>query len=134
MKPRYFQGTGEAPVHLASIVHERGNGGRLLFRVDGHESAVAFDSKPDLLSKLQAIIAQSVPLSIGGHCPGPADEVGMLISSGKLIHPYVEISWSAPECWMVREITEGAVEWESTGELSDIANQSFNPDALTHAG
>ena len=134
MKPRYFQGTGEAPIHLASLVHERGTSGRLLFRGEGHESAVVFASKPDLLSKLQAIMAQLVPLSIGGHCPGPADEVRMLVPLAKLNHPYVEISWSAPGRWIVREITEGAVEWESAGDLSDITNQPFNPDALTRAG
>lgn len=132
MKQRYFEGTGVAPIHLSHIFHERGSdAGRLLFKNGGQELGVAFNSKSDLLSKLQAILVNSVPISVGGHALGPADEVGLLIEAGKLKGSYVEISWSAPGCWTVREIIDGALEWEEAGCLSDIANQAFNPKSLT---
>lgn len=93
-----------------------------------------FNSKSELVSKLREVLTQRVPLSIGGHCTGPADEVGMLAFSGKLSYPYIEISWSSPKHWTLREVTRNAVEWEEVGDPACIANQSFNPDALTRAG
>ncbi|PTY36294.1 hypothetical protein BGP77_03005 [Saccharospirillum sp. MSK14-1] len=131
MKPRYFQGIGEAPAHLSHIFHDRSDdAGRLQFKKEGHEFEVAFESTSDLLSKLQTILTDSVPLSVGGNVPGPVDEVGFLIESGKLQGPYIEISWSAPGCWTVREIIDGALEWKKADCLSDIVNQAFNPESL----
>ena len=134
MKPRYCTGVGQAPDHLSAIIHDRGDEGRLIFRAECKETAVPFKSKSDLISKLGELMAQRVPLSIGGHCAGPADVVGMLIFSGKLSYPYIEISWTSREHWTLREVVKNVVEWEVVNDPACIANQSFNPVALMRAG
>ncbi len=101
-----------------------------MFSEPSGERRIPFQTKDELYSLLQRLIAQAVPLSIGGHTPGAADEIAMLIDTGVLSGTYVEISWSGPGRWTVREIPKDALEWEQVPSPDMIANTSFNADSL----
>lgn len=133
MKPRYARGFGQAPTHVSSIHRERLNKGTFVFSDSNGQKQVSFVTHAEFLDLLRKLMAASVPLSVGGHCPGPADEVAMLIASGELNGSYIEISWSGPEQWIVREILKSATEWEQVSAPFLFANTSFNPDALKRA-
>jgi hypothetical protein len=122
------------PIHVASTNRERGGKGAFIFAGQGGEGhKMEFTSSVECLAIFGTLMAESVPFSIGGHCSGPAEEVALLISTGELHGSYIEIFWSGPEKWTVREIGEGAPPWERVAQPGLIANTSFNPDALTRA-
>jgi hypothetical protein len=131
IQPRYAEGTGEAPFHLSSVNRERLSKGAFIFSGQGAEGRkIVFTSNVEFLAIFRTLMAESVPLSIGGHCIGPADEVALLISSGELLGSYIEISWSGPEKWTLREIGKGHPPWERVDVQKLIPNTSFNPDTL----
>lgn len=134
MKPRYARGSGQAPTHLSYIRRERLSIGTFVFSDSSVQKQVSFVTHAEFLDLLRKLMAASVPLSVGGHCSGPADEVAMLIAEGELNGSYIEISWSGPGQWVVREIVKSATEWEQVSSPSLFANTSFNPDALKRAG
>jgi len=131
MKPRFATGVGTAPVYLADISFGKSGRGVLVF-TGGNVGArkVPFHSDGDLHAKLSILIRQNVPLSVGGHAVGPADRVAMLIESGKLNGPYIDISWSRPEHWTVRERVKGAVEWQPVARADTFASINFDPDSI----
>ncbi len=133
MKPRYARGTGQAPTHVSAIHRKRLNRGTFVFSDGNNQKQVSFVTHAEFLDLLQKIMAASVPLSVGGHCPGPADEVAMLIAAGELKGSYIEITWSGPNQWVVREIVKSTTEWEQVSAPSLFTNTSFNPDALKPA-
>lgn len=126
MKPRYAEGTGVSPIHVASIRREHDGRGAFVLSGSGAEGReISFSSDTDFLELLHALIAESVALSVGGHCLGPAEEAALLISNGELDGSYVEISWTAPEHWTLREISKGTVPpWERAADPRLIANPS----------
>lgn len=138
MKPRFATGTGNAPVYLRAINHGKTGAGVLVFAGGSlNDSPVVFESEGDLHDKLKILVARSVPLSVGGQVPGPADELGLLMKSGALQQAsYIQISWSRPLHWEVREMVWGslevwgAVEWEPVTRAEEFATVNFDPDTL----
>ncbi len=63
---------------------------------------IPFSSSAEFLKLLQALMAESVPLSVGGHCIGAADEVELLMANGELDGSYVQIAWRGPQKYGVR--------------------------------
>jgi hypothetical protein len=49
---------------------------------------------------------------------------------GKLNGKYIEISWSRPGHWIVREMIQGAVEWESVTRTDSFVTTDFDPRAI----
>jgi hypothetical protein len=135
MKPRYADGEGQPPIHVASINRDMFGKGSFSFAGRGGENCqVAFTTKSEFLTLLHVLMAESVAFSVGGHCPGPAEEVAMLIAKGEVKGCYTEIAWSGPERWTVREIGKGIAPWELVADPSRIANTSFDPHTLSRAG
>lgn len=126
MKPRFAKGTGKAPIYLSAIIRQSHGRGEFVFGQD--EARVRFTSSRQFIEIFQMLIERSVALSVGGLCPGPADEASMLLASGELIGEHVEISWSSPEHWVVREMKHGALEWEEVLDHGCIVNNSFKAD------
>ncbi|POA50400.1 hypothetical protein C1893_02315 [Pseudomonas sp. MPR-ANC1] len=131
---RYAKGSGRPPVHLASINTEGSAAGHLVFAggVAG-DRHVPFCSHDELLGMLKDLICARVPFSVGGMCPGPADEVGLLIDNAELTGPCIELSWTGSQQWIVRETANASGEWQQEPDASEIANLIFNPDSLKRA-
>ena len=131
MKSRFATGIGVPPVHLSAINLDSARHGLLIF--SGGSTGprrIAFRSEADLCTKLNILLQRAVPVAVGGHIAGPADQVGMLIDSGKLNGKYIEISWSSPDHWIVREMINGAVEWESVTRADCFVTTDFDPTAI----
>lgn len=131
---RYAKGSGRPPVHLASISTEDSAAGHLVFAggVCG-DRHVPFCSRDELLGMLKDLILARVPFSVGGMCPGPADEVGLLIDNAELTGACIELSWIGSQQWMVRESANASGAWQQEPDASRIANLMFNPDSLKRA-
>ncbi|WP_311775969.1 hypothetical protein [Pseudomonas baetica] len=131
IKPRYAKGSGQAPAHLASINAADSQTGDLVFAgaVAGQRH-VSFASHAELLAILNALILERVPFAVGGMCPGPADEVGLLIANKELAGPYLELSWTGPQQWLVRQIGYASSEWQQVPDACEIANISFSEETL----
>jgi hypothetical protein len=128
MKPRYFIGTGEPPIHVSDI--QVGSCPQVTYK-GGGRSETKFDceSKETFLALLLDLQQHRVPFSVGGHFPGPADTLVMSLQSKGFNGFFVQISWYGPNKWEVREMDKETVEWQEAANLEDIANTSFNPDA-----
>lgn len=126
IKPRYSKGSGLPPVHLSWVSSEDSVTGDLVFAhpVSG-EHRVPCASRAELLDMFNTLVLKRVALAVGGMLPGPADEIAMLIAG-----PYVELSWSGPQQWTLRETINGASEWQPVPEADGIANVSFDPESL----
>jgi len=61
-------------------------------------------------------------------CPGPADEAALLIANAELAGPYLELSWTGPQQWVVRQISNSCDQWQLESDASRIANTSFDPE------
>lgn len=132
MKLRFATGSGCPPVYLNAITHDKEGRGQLQFAggAGGALLPVIFRSEADLYTKLSALLQRAVPISVGGHSPGAAAEVAMLLEIGKLNGRYVEISWSRPDHWTVREMIKGAVEWESVARADTFVMAHFDPTSI----
>ncbi len=132
IKSRYVKGQGKAPLHLA-LIHSISSESGYLQLTDnaGAEHRIPFSSHAERLRLLASLIRERVPMAVGGMCPGPADEVALLIANKALNGPYIELSWTAPQQWIVREIAGDTVEWEAESDVARIANTSFDPGFLT---
>jgi hypothetical protein len=122
-------------VYLSFIAYDAaGNGrGELIFGggIPGTQTAVPFHSEADLCAKLGVLLRRRVPLSVGGLSGGAADQVAMLLESEKLSGNYVEISWSRPDHWTLREIVKGAAEWETVARADAISTTDFDPESIS---
>lgn len=128
---RYAKGSGHPPLHLASITANGAEAGELRFTLANAEVLrIAFASHAEQVRMLERLITERVPFAVGGMCPGPADEVDMLIATAELAGPYIELAWTAPQQWVVRETSSVASEWLQVAEASMIANPSFDPNSL----
>jgi hypothetical protein len=129
---RYAKGQGQAPLHLA-LIHCAADESGYLQLTDNAGAAhrVPFSSHAERLSLLTRLIGERVPMAVGGMCPGPADEVALLIANKALNGPYIELSWTAPQQWIVREIAGDTMEWEAESDVARIADTSFDPGFLT---
>jgi hypothetical protein len=94
------------------------------------EHRVPYTSRAELLSLLNSLLRQRVPIAVGGMLPGPADEVDMLIANDVLEGPYIELSWSGPGQWTLREIDGTAGQWQPIPDARSMANVSFDPQSL----
>jgi hypothetical protein len=83
---------------------------------------------------LNSLLRQRVPIAVGGMFPGPTDEVDMLIANEVLEGPYIELSWSGPQQWTLREIDSTIAEWQPVPDASSMANVSFDPESLKRSG
>ncbi|PMQ09300.1 Glutathione-dependent formaldehyde-activating enzyme [Pseudomonas sp. AD21] len=132
--PRYAKGSGQPPVHLASINSTDSMTGHLLFAgVAAGERKITFTSHAELVRLLNELMLARVPFAAGGMCPGPADEASVLIADAELAGPYLELSWTGPQQWVVRQITDTCGQWQLAPDISEIANTSFDPDSLKSA-
>jgi hypothetical protein len=132
MSPRYAQGFGIPPIHIALIRRDGFGRGAFIFAGSGGEGRqTLFTGHSEFLALLHILMQEPIALAVGGHCVGPADEVAMLNSSGELRGSYTEISWSGPDRWVLREMGENIFPWEQISDLRQLTNTSFNPDALT---
>lgn len=112
MKPRYCSGKGPAPRHVADF-HQQGKRGSFIVRDEaGSDSKLEFNGTAELQSHMETLIAQRVPFSVGGMCPGPADALHYWFRERGISPAYLEISWRAPDDWIIREIFEPATEWQ----------------------
>lgn len=127
MKFRYAEGNGIAPIHVTSIRRDRGGSGAFVLVDQGSAcQEIRFSSNAEFLQIFRTLMAENVALSVGGHCAGPADEAALLLSSGELEGLYVQISWSNPERWTVREMSRNyALPWVKVAEPSIIVKTTF---------
>ncbi|MCV2223799.1 MULTISPECIES: hypothetical protein [Pseudomonas] len=93
-----------------------------------------YTSHAELLCMLNILLRQRVPIAVGGMLPGPADEVEMLIANEVLEGPYIELSWSGPQQWTLREIDSTTAEWQSVPSAQSMANVTFDPKSLKRSG
>lgn len=129
---RYVKGSGRPPLHLASIDSSGAVAGDLVFTLaNAAVLRIAFACHTERVGMLQRLIAERVPFAVGGMCPGPADEVGLLIDNGALTGPHLELSWSGPQQWVVREIAKNAHDWLPESDIGKITNPSFDPHSLS---
>ena len=101
--------------------------------IDGTNSEfrINFASKAQLISMLRELMNQRIPCSVGGHGLGAAEEIELLISDGVLEGTYVEISWTSPSNWLLREKVQGAAVWDEVTEPSVFSNTSFDLKTLS---
>jgi hypothetical protein len=83
---------------------------------------------------MRSLLRQHVPIAVGGMLPGPADEVDRLIANEVLEGPYIELSWSGPGQWTLREIDGTAGQWQLVADTRSMANVSFDPESLKFSG
>jgi hypothetical protein len=95
---------------------------------------VHYTSRAELLCILNSLLHQRVPIAVGGMLPGPADEVDILIANKVLEGPYIELSWSGPQQWTLREIDSTTAEWQPVPDIRSMANVSFDPKSLKCSG
>ncbi|TMU76877.1 hypothetical protein FGA82_19405 [Pseudomonas fluorescens] len=128
---RYSKGSGRPPTHLTLISSVDADSGSLVFAdSEVGEHGVHYTSRAELLSLLNSLLRQRVPIAVGGMLPGPADEVDMLIASKALDGPYIELSWSGPGHWTLREKDATAGQWQLVADARSMANVSFDPLSL----
>ncbi|ASK33311.1 hypothetical protein CEK62_02360 [Alcanivorax sp. N3-2A] len=130
LTPHYAQGRGQPPVYLAAIERAGDNRGALVFAVGEAREKVAFGNDAELTGLLRQVLAAPVALSAGGHVPGPVDEVAMRIDAGELSGPYVEIAWSAPGRWILRQQVSGASQWQQSADPAQLVALDFRPATL----
>lgn len=129
--PRYAKGSGQPPVHLASINSSDSTTGDLVFAGSAAgERTMPFTSHAELVRLLNELMLARVPFAVGGMCPGPADEAALLIANAELAGPYLELSWTGPQQWVVRQISNSCDQWQLESDASRIANTSFDPESL----
>ncbi|MFJ2279965.1 hypothetical protein ACIOUG_02375 [Pseudomonas sp. NPDC087803] len=129
--PRYAKGSGQPPVHLAAINSSDSTTGHLVFAgAAAGERTMLFTSNAELVHLLNELMLARVPFAVGGMCPGPADEVALLIANAQLVGPYLELSWTGPQQWVVRQMANNPGQWQLAADLSEIANTSFDPESL----
>jgi hypothetical protein len=132
---RYSKGSGRPPTHLTLISSLDADTGSLVFAdTEGGEHRVHYTSRVELLSLLKSLLRQHVPIAVGGMLPGPADEVDRLIANEVLEGPYIELSWSGPGQWTLREIDGTAGQWQLVADTRSMANVSFDPESLKFSG
>ena len=132
---RYSTGSGPPPTHLTLISSVDAETGSLVFAdTEVGKHRVHYTSRAELLSMLNSLLRQRVPIAVGGMLPGPADEVDMLIANDVLEGPYIELSWSGPGQWTLREIDATAGHWQQVPDARSMANVSFDPKSLKCSG
>ncbi|MGF6488081.1 hypothetical protein ABH904_001854 [Pseudomonas frederiksbergensis] len=122
-------------MHLTLISSVDSVMGNLVFACPGvEEYRMQYTSRAELLYMLNSLLRQRVPFAVGGMLPGPADEVDMLIANKVLEGPYIELSWSGPQQWTLREIDATTAEWQPVPDARSMANVSFDPKSLKRSG
>lgn len=124
MKPRYCFGIGSAPLHVIDF-KKQGKRGCIVVRDEsGADSILEFKSCAGLQSCIETLVAQRVPFSIGGMCPGPADTLHYWFQERGVSPEYLEISWRGPDDWVIREIVEGATDEWQEGALDALLSHN----------
>lgn len=135
MNPRYASSTSTPPAHLAELIRHAADRGLLIFRINNAETVkISFDSNAVLHQLLQKLIDEKVPLSVGGHMDGACEEVCRLIDAGTLHGTAIQLAWSTPQHWTIRELVVGTIMWEQTHDPAAIANCAFDPASLKMNG
>ena len=135
MKPRYTSSVSTPPPHLAELIRHAVDRGLLIFRINNAETVkISFDSNAVLHQLLQKLVDEKVPLSVGGHMDGPCEEVCRLIDAGTLHGTAVQLAWSAPQHWTIRELAAETIMWEQAHEPAEIANCNFDAASLKMNG
>lgn len=120
---RYYLGEGEPPRYLAAIHMEALSSGELVFAGgEAPRHTLKFADQSELHRRLRQLLASRLPMATSGMVPGPVDEVAALIAQGRLEGPYVELAWSGPGQWVLREHLEGVEVWRKVADFADWVN------------
>ena len=57
----------------------------------GHAKDVRYKDDAELIAQCGALIQQKVAFSVGGHVPGPADELAIWQDAGKMRDTFIQI-------------------------------------------
>jgi hypothetical protein len=104
MKLRYATGSGSPPCFVRLIQGSRNKGSVLLEGSSELPNKIQFSSQGELVDICKNLTNRNIAFSVGGHVPGPAEEMDELQSAGLFISPYLRISWSRPGIWLIHEI------------------------------
>ncbi len=131
MTPRFASSIDEAPVFVELIARHSLHSGLIRFKVGRNESVdISFANQVEFNSMFQMLINERVPFSVGGAAVGSIDEAQLLIQDGVLQGIPIEISWSSPDKWTVREVSSGSLQWDEVIQTDEIANCRFDPNSL----
>ena len=131
MKPRFASAIDEPPVYVKLIARQSLHSGFIRFHVGGNECVdISFANQLELNAMFQRLIDERVPFSAGGASIGSIDEAQILIKDGVLRGRLIEISWSSPNKWTIREISFESLEWDEAAHAEEIANYRFDPNTL----
>ncbi len=131
MNPRYASSINTPPAHLAELIRHAADRGLLIFRINNAETVkILFDGNAVLHQLLQKLLDEKVPLSVGGHFDGACEEVCRLIDAGTLHGTAIQLAWSTPQHWTMRELAAEAITWEHVHDPASIANCAFDPTSL----
>lgn len=121
MVPRYFISSGRPPLYVAAIIRVDAHRGYCLLQdIDKGELKRSFSNNAELINILQKIIDERIPLSVGAHCPGPADEAILWVNAGRLSGVPIMISWQSKDRWSIREYAPDGTQWESAKSCEEI--------------
>lgn len=120
MPPRCVTGSGKPPRHVSQIQHRPDGGVIHVEGGDTRKEAIQFSSRSDLLERCRSLAERRVAFSVGGHAPGPADEMMIWHDDGSLRIPFLQIAWTQTEQWVIHEIIPGGRPPWHCVELSEI--------------
>jgi hypothetical protein len=125
MKPRFSLGKGSAPRHVVDI-HQRGRLTSIdLHDENGAKASVECSDHAEFQSSIEGLIAERVPFAVGAMCSGASEALLHWFREGGVVPPYLEISWRGPDDWIVREIVDGAIEWQEVPLGVLLANNAL---------
>ncbi len=131
MRPRFARSNLEPPVYVDLVVRHTHQAGLIRFNLGhGEFIEIPFASQLEFNILFQRLIDEQVPLSAGGALAGAIDEALLLVKDGMLKGYPIEISWSSPETWTVREIGPESFQWDEVSQVETIANCQFDPRTL----
>jgi hypothetical protein len=131
MKPRFANAIDKPPVYVKLVARQSLHSGFIRFHVGDNECVdISFANQLELNAMFQRLIDERVPFSAGGASIGSIDEAQILIKDGVLRGSPIEISWSSPNKWTIREISFESLEWDEVAHADEIANCRFDPNTL----
>lgn len=131
MKPRFASAIDEPPVYVKLVARQSLHSGFIRFNVGGNECVdISFANQLEFIRMFQKLIDERVPFSAGGASIGSIDEAQILIKDRVLRGSPIEISWSSPDKWTIREISVESLEWDEVAHAEEIANCRFDPNTL----
>lgn len=128
MKSRFASAIDEPPVYVKLVARQSLHSGFIRFNVGGNECVdISFANQLEFIRMFQKLIDERVPFSAGGASIGSIDEAQILIKDRVLRGSPIEISWSSPDKWTIREISVESLEWDEIAHAEEIANCRLTP-------